>query len=207
MDRTATQTLASAFVVAVLIIVSYLFFDRPIAEAALTLKQTGWHSMAKGISFEANGIFIKVLLAVGFIYAGFDAINNGLTDRSRHVLYICFSVSTAIVIGDVLKDMFGRARPPLLFDKGIYGFFPLNEAYLYNSFPSGHTLRAFSSLVALGYVIPRLRYPALCIATLVGVSRVLALKHYPSDVLFGAFIGTTVAVWGWKILYPYRRRG
>ncbi len=205
MDRTATKTLISASIVAVLIVISYFFFDRPAAEAALTLKNTGWHSLAKEISLESNSSFVKLILAAGFILAAFDALNNGLTKRSKHILYICISVSAAIVIGDVLKDAFGRARPPLLFKSDIYGFFPLTDKYLYNSFPSGHTLRAFSSMVAIGYVIPRLRYPALAVALLVGISRIFALKHYPSDVLFGAFIGTTVAVWGWKIMYPYGR--
>lgn len=205
MDRTIAATLTTALALVGLILLCYFFFDRTISEAALSLKQTGWHTLAKNISLESNGIFIKVLLAAGFVYAAIDALNNGLTARSRHILYVCVSVSTAIVIGDVLKDVFGRARPPLLFEKGIYGFFPLKDEYLYSSFPSGHTLRAFSSMVAIGYVIPRLRIPALGVAVLVGISRVLALKHYPSDVLFGAFIGATVAVWAWRILYPYGR--
>lgn len=205
MDRTIVKTLFAACGVAGLIALSYLFIDRPISEAAYALKQTGWHTLAKEISLESSSSFVKLVLAIGFIFAGLDALNNGLTSRSKHILYICVSISAAIVIGDVFKDIFGRARPPLLFEKGIYGFYPLTGEYLYYSFPSGHTLRAFSSMVAIGYVIPKLRYPALLIAILVGSSRVLALKHYPSDVIFGAFIGTTVAVWGWKILYPYGR--
>lgn len=206
MDRILSNTLIAFISMTILVVVLFLFFDRPIAEAASTLKGTGWHTMAKQLSLLASASFINLLLAIGFVVAAIDCLNNGLTRRSKSILYICTSVSAAIVVGDVLKDIFGRARPPLLFDKGIYGLFPLTGEYLYYSFPSGHTLRIFSAMTALGILLPRLRIQALSLALLVGASRVLALKHYPSDVLFGAFIGTVAAIWGWKILYPYGRR-
>lgn len=118
MDRTIVKTLFAACGVAGLIALSYLFIDRPISEAAYALKQTGWHTLAKEISLESSSSFVKLVLAIGFIFAGLDALNNGLTSRSKHILYICVSISAAIVIGDVFKDIFGRARPPLLFEKG-----------------------------------------------------------------------------------------
>ncbi len=202
MDRTITKTLGALLVVIALIAASYVFFDRAAAEAAHTMG-TGWHHLAKSISLAANGRLFTVLLALGFAAGAYDALQNGLTYRSKTLLYLCTAVTAAMVMGDLLKDVFGRARPPLLFDKGEYGFFPLAGDYLHYSFPSGHSLRIFSSMTALGYIVPRLRIPALALAIVVGVSRVIALKHYPSDVLFGAFIGITAAVWGWKILYPY----
>jgi membrane-associated phospholipid phosphatase len=107
-----------------------------------------------------------------------------------------------MVIGDTFKDLFGRARPPLLFEGGIYGFFPMTGGDMHRSFPSGHSLRIFSAMTALGFVLPKLRLPALAFAVIVGASRVVALRHYPSDVLFGAFIGITVAAWGWRIITP-----
>lgn len=206
MDRITLKTLFAALLVGLLIIISYQFFDRPISEAAHTLKDTGWHTLAKTLSQAANHLFINIAIVAGLIFGSFDGLRNGLTPRSRHVLYFCLTVAAAMLIGDVFKELCGRARPPLLFEKGVYGFFPMAGDYLHFSFPSGHTLRIFSSMVAIGFILPKLRYPALCLAVLVGVSRVLALKHYPSDVLFGAFIGTTCAIWGWRLLYPYGRR-
>lgn len=207
MDKTLAKTLISAFGVTILVVFCYLYIDRSAAYAALTLKGTGWHEMAKQTSLCANHAFYNILLALGFLFGAFDALMNGLTERSKSILYICTAVAAAMLVGDVLKDLFGRARPPLLFEKDIYGFFPLTDNYLHSSFPSGHTLRIFSAMTAVGFVLPRLRVPALTLAVLVGISRVVALKHYPSDVLFGAFIGLTAAVWGWRILYPYGRRG
>jgi len=206
MNRTLLKTAAAATVTALLIMASYLLLDRPLSEAALTLKPTIWHALAKYMSLAANGMFIKSLVVTGLIVSACDALKNGLSHRSKCILYMCITVAVTMTAGDVLKELFGRARPALLFEKEIYGFFPLAGDYLHHSFPSGHTLRIFSTMTAIGLVLPRLRIPALTIALMVGISRIIALKHYPSDVLFGAFIGITVAVWGWRIVYPYGRR-
>lgn len=202
MERTIAKTLAACVAVAVLIVVSYLFVDRPLSEGAHALAPA-WHHLAKTVSQAANHTLFTVLLALGFVVGAYDALQNGLTYRSKGILYLCTTVAAAMLVGDVLKDLFGRARPPLLFEKGEYGFFPLAGNYLHYSFPSGHSLRIFSAMTALAFLLPRLRIPALAVAVAVAVARVVALKHYPSDVLFGAFIGITAAVWGWRILYPY----
>lgn len=59
-----------------------------------------------------------------------------------------------------------------------------------NSFPSGHTTRAFASATTLyrryGW---KVGMPAYLLATLTGSARVAANKHYWHDVLVGAGIG------------------
>jgi len=205
MDRTLLKTLLAGLAMAALIAVCYLWLDRPASEAARALGPQ-WTRLAQDISMTADAKVFTYLLGLGFFLAGFDALQNGMTNRSRHLLYLCMAVAAAIFVGDTLKEIFGRARPPLLFDKGEYGFFPLAGDYLHASFPSGHTLRIFSSMTALGLILPALRYPALALAVVVGVSRVLALRHYPSDVLFGAYLGAAAALWGWRLLYPYGRK-
>ncbi|WP_319581774.1 phosphatase PAP2 family protein [uncultured Pseudodesulfovibrio sp.] len=206
MRTTLRRTGWIALAVVALIAVCYLFVDRPVAEAALTLRDTAWHTVAKALSQTANHLFFNVLVAAGLIIGSVDGLINGLTNRSRSLLYLCLTVASAMLIGDVFKEFFGRARPPLLFTKDVYGFFPLTGGDMHSSFPSGHTLRIFSSMTALGLILPRLRVPVLTLAGVVGVSRVLALRHYPSDVLFGAFIGVTVALWGWSLLHPDNSR-
>ncbi|OIQ50725.1 PAP2 superfamily protein [Pseudodesulfovibrio hydrargyri] len=200
MRTTLIRTGWAALALGGLIIVCYLFVDRPAAEAALSLRGTAWHAAAKGLSQVANHLFFNVLVAAGLIAGAVDGLANGLTNRSRGLLYLCLSVACAMLVGDVFKELFGRARPPLLFNKGVYGFFPLAGGGMHASFPSGHTLRIFSAMTALGVLLPRLRVPALALATAVGISRVLALRHYPSDVLCGAFIGVTAALWGWRLV-------
>ena len=205
MNRTILKTLLAGAALAAIIAVCYLYLDQPASEAAHALGPH-WRQLAKNVSLAANGSLFTFLLALGFVFAAMDALRNGLTPRSRHLLYLCTAVAAAIFAGDVLKELCGRARPPLWFEKGEYGFFPLAGDYLHASFPSGHSLRIFSAMTGLGLVLPALRYPALLLAVAVGVARVVALRHYPSDVLAGAFIGVTAALWGWRILYPYGRR-
>ena len=72
---------------------------------------------------------------------------------------------------------------------------PLEEkvAGLNSSFPSGHAGTAFAIATVLSNRYPRLRIPFYLGATLVGISRIYLGRHYPSDVLVGAAIGTFTA--------------
>lgn len=71
------------------------------------------------------------------------------------------------------------------------------------SFPSGHAAAtfAFASVLErhLGY---RLAWPTLALATYVGTSRIVDNKHYLSDVVFGAALGTAV---GWTVVGRHGR--
>ena len=102
-------------------------------------------------------------------------------------------------VGSVLKGMFGRARPFLdrenANDFGFGRGFGRDE---YRSFPSGHTVAGFAAAAAVVsetdrwwpdatiYVAP-LMYGG---AALIGVSRMYNNKHWASDVVMGAAIGT-----------------
>jgi membrane-associated phospholipid phosphatase len=206
MRTVLTRTLWAALATALLVVVCYLFVDRPVAEAALALRDTPWHRGANLLSQAADSVFFAFWVAAGLVLGGADALRNGPTPRSRAILFVCLSTACAMAVGEALKELCGRARPPLLFTKGVYGFFPFAGDYMHASFPSGHTLRIFSSMTALGLVLPRLRVPALALAVIVGASRVPALKHYPSDVLAGAFVGVVAAVWCYALLRPTQPR-
>ncbi|SHM26239.1 undecaprenyl-diphosphatase [Caldanaerovirga acetigignens] len=63
-----------------------------------------------------------------------------------------------------------------------------------HSFPSGHTVAGFCLAVVFSLYFPAYRYAIYSLATLVGFSRIYTGMHYPSDVLSGAFLGTTFAL-------------
>jgi membrane-associated phospholipid phosphatase len=71
------------------------------------------------------------------------------------------------------------------------------------SFPSGHAAATFALAAVLerhlGY---RLAWPTLVIATYVATSRLHDNVHYPSDVVFGAAIGTAT---GWTVVGRHGR--
>jgi membrane-associated phospholipid phosphatase len=95
---------------------------------------------------------------------------------------------------EVFKAAVGRPRPVLY---TLDAPAAANDAGSARSFPSGHTSVAFA--FATTYWLARkdldgkpgvLGWLALGVAAGVGVSRVAAAKHFPSDVLAGAVLGT-----------------
>jgi len=98
----------------------------------------------------------------------------------------------------ILKHLFHRQRPsdndppnPYLWE----GPFPFTTDY--TSFPSGHTTTAFAvaSVLACGYKDKIwISITSYSVAALVGVSRINDGKHWATDVIAGAALGTFVGV-------------
>lgn len=57
------------------------------------------------------------------------------------------------------------------------------------SFPSGHTMTAFSIALVLSYFYHGVEFPLYFMALSIGVSRVVLGMHFLSDVLAGAILG------------------
>ncbi len=191
----SAQTLRATLVVASLVVASYLFFDRPAALFAQSVKHSGAFDLAKMLSLAANGTFIFSLLSVGIVISAVNLLGSSPKNWARELLRICLTVCAAIALVESLKFMFGRCRPALFLDEDRYGFTWFSSKDVFNSFPSGHTTRIFAVCAALALRFRRLTIWLYGFAALVGASRVFALKHYPSDVLAGAFLGVIVAVW------------
>ena len=75
---------------------------------------------------------------------------------------------------------------------------PLEDELGDPSFPSGHTSIAFSMATVLGYQYPKWRIPLYIGAGLVGLSRIYLGRHYASDVLMGAAVGTISGSVVWR---------
>ncbi len=134
------------------------------------------------VALAAANVLGAVWWAIGL--AGLRA--RGLGRRGwTIVLTIALGLVPAWIAADLLKLVFRRPRP---FD-AIPGIVTLIGRPSDLSFPSGDAAAAFGAAVALGQALPRLRWPALVIATGIGVARVAVGVHYPGDVLGGALIG------------------
>ena len=110
----------------------------------------------------------------------FVAFGNEYQFATGKLMTVAFS-STGIAIF-MLKQIARRRRP---LEEKVAG--------LNSSFPSGHTGNAFALATVLSNQYPRLRIPLYLGATLVGISRIYLGRHYPSDVLVGAVMGTFTA--------------
>jgi len=95
------------------------------------------------------------------------------------VLFISLIVTSFII--DFLKDLTLRPRPITFFD--------IQLGMKYDSFPSAHAGNSFTIATIYSFYFRYFYYFVLLAAILISLSRILNLKHYPSDILVGAIIG------------------
>lgn len=136
------------------------------------------------------------IISVAAWGAGAISGSEGLEDFGFHA-------TEAIVVSGaatgLLKGLAGRMRPNA--SPGDADNFKLGGGFTGRggtSFPSGHTTAAFAFAATISQEV-HLRNPAAAryvtpivygAASLVGVARVYTQKHWPSDVVLGAAIGT-----------------
>ncbi|HYD52543.1 MAG TPA: phosphatase PAP2 family protein [Gemmatimonadaceae bacterium] len=147
--------------------------------------------------------FVRSVADPGAVVIGVSLYGLGrLTDNER-MADLGLHGTEALAIGTGLgwlgKGLFGRERPFVELNPNDYKFargFGNKSEYM--SFPSGHTIAAFAAAAAVTSETsrwwPNTRWiigPALYGgAALTGVSRMYNNRHWASDVLMGAAIGT-----------------
>ena len=201
MEDLFKKTAITAGIAAIFYLVFFIFLDKPINLWVHNNYSNTWvFQLGACISSLARGVYIRLGLALCFMLI---IISDPEIKRrwTRYVLYICMSAAIAIIIGDGLKYLLGRHRPIMLFEHNLYGLHFFSSEWALNSTPSGHTVRAFSLLTALSLLYRRFTAVFISIAALIGASRVAVTDHYPSDVLFGAFIGIFTAIWTYKFFF------
>ena len=95
---------------------------------------------------------------------------------------------------NVIKVLFGRARPRLIDQFGAHHFDPLTFGYLNASFPSGHatTVGAIVGILMVWY--PRWSLLFIELGLFVAATRIAAEAHYPSDVVAGFLLGSFFSI-------------
>jgi len=141
----------------------------------------------------------------GWFAAGLTAglYGTGLVIRDTWLRETAVLAGTAIIVSTiftrVIKPLVGRARPYVNAGNGTFRMFTLQDDY--NSFPSGHTVAAFSLSAVLA---ARIDHPLATIglyglACLTALSRVYTDEHWFSDVVFGGIfasaVGRSLVVW------------
>ena len=118
--------------------------------------------------------------------------SNKLSDLflQRTALF-CFSIILTLTICFFIKITLGRYRPILLFSQHLFGFSGFSFQDARNSFPSSHSALIFCIASYLTYFFRSklIHLIILFLAIVLAATRVIILKHYPSDVLVGASIG------------------
>jgi membrane-associated phospholipid phosphatase len=158
--------------------------DRHFSEEAVESNSHFARGLARNAERFGNPVYIAPLLGATWI-AGKVSGHPGL---SASALRITGGIASSAVVATGMKELAGRSRPyqsPGDPDE----FRPFSGK---TAFPSGHTTVAFSLASGIDHEtsarwVPYAVYP---LAGLVGWSRVRDNRHWASDVVVGALVGT-----------------
>ena len=189
--------LAGGFVVATIA-------TRPIDKrAAVALQEP---ERQKRWIFQESATIVRTIAVPGAVIIGTSMYAVGRLSHVQRLAEVGLHGTEALLVGslvaDGLKLTFGRARPfvdttgPNPDDWQLLRGFKGGD---YQSFPSGHSVAAFAAAAAVSSETSRW-WPALTYyaigpvlyagAAAVGVSRMYNNRHWASDVILGAAIGT-----------------
>lgn len=125
---------------------------------------------------------------------------NGVLFNNHKSIETGYLSSKAIVhagiIVFVLKTIAGRERPFYNDHQGRFHLFKkLESGSTYHSFPSGHTITAFSMATVIAKEYSDKKWVGITsygLASLVGLSRIGLDKHWASDVFIGSVLGYAI---------------
>ena len=148
-----------------------------------------------GNALGTGRVLVPTMVAVGATsyLAGAEEITGAMLRIGA-----AYTAGNAIV--SVLKPVVGRHRPGERY--GAWSFQPLTlSGGEWHSFPSAHTIHAFSIAAAVAEEVDRpwVTFVAFGAAGVVGWSRVYEDKHWASDVVaaavFGSWVGYVIPRW------------
>jgi membrane-associated phospholipid phosphatase len=149
--------------------------------------------------FSGKATDLGTLLAPASLYAA------GLIRKDSYLQKTALLAGVAVadveILTIVMKGATSRLRPrdvPAAGDFGDTWFQSKGSNWLrgHGSFPSGHTIAAFSVATVVARRYPKHRwlpYVAYGLAGVVGFSRVTLSSHFTSDVFVGAALGYTIS--------------
>ena len=182
-----TVALFSLAVIAVCII-SYQFFDRPVARFFKPRISFRTYIFERITYFGTSTPYLVSSL-VAFVWFRFIQKRPAWANAAA---FIFASVALSGIVNEVIKYTVGRSRPVLLLTQQIYGFKPFVNEHVYNSFPSGHANTAAAVFYSLYMIRHRYWYLYVPIASVIILSRVVLDVHFLGDIIFGAYLAVLV---------------
>jgi membrane-associated phospholipid phosphatase len=176
---------------------------RPLDKRATDVLQDSLRQ--RSTMYRASATGFRTIAVPGAFIIGAAMYATGRLSHSERTAELGLYGTEALLVGEgvgsVMKDVFGRARPyvdsvPNPDNWQVFRGFTGGDKY--RSFPSGHTVAGFAAAAAVSaetsrwwpgaiYVIGPTMYGG---AALIGLSRMYENRHWASDVIMGAAIGT-----------------
>lgn len=116
----------------------------------------------------------------------------------RYAFLMITSYAITSLTAQILKYSFDMPRPKVYFSNQLDKIHFVKDLYILtvHSFPSGHSVTAFSAGVVVTYLVKNKMWGILLlgVAVLVGYSRMYLSQHFFEDVLAGSVIGVMVTI-------------
>lgn len=193
--------LVGMLVIGALILMSVKFLDLPIARFFHEIRAGMVVGLAAATTDAGLAVWYLVAAAVVFAVAHFVLKRRPIAVTAA---FLFVSVAASGIAADVLKVIFGRTRPKLLFREDLYEFHWFKFGANWNSFPSGHSTTVAAVTMALCLLVPRWWPVFIPLGIALVATRVITTAHYLSDALFGATLGTATTILVYRL---FQRRG
>lgn len=180
---------------AALIYAVVIFVDRP------------YLSWLRSPDFETTQLFqiitrfgsVTWILAVsGIVMVVLSLLTADRFQKAEHLLwhrlflnayYLFTGIAFSGLLGNLLKNAIGRARPPFTPEGYTWFSMPFEDRYQFAAFPSGHSTTGGAIAVGLALLFPRWRWFFLIAGALIALSRPMLGVHFPSDAIAGFAFG------------------
>jgi membrane-associated phospholipid phosphatase len=184
------------------VLLCYHYVDIPVAEFFRDYRGTLFYKTANILTRLGDGHWYLVPpLLLFFFYRKRSVI------IARASLFVFATSAVSGILVNLLKILFGRFRPKLYFREELYGFDWFHLGHAYNSFPSGHSTTVIGGWLAFTLIAPKYRVAFLSVGVLLALTRVAVTAHYVSDILAGGFLGATVTLVCYRMMYDTPSRG
>ncbi|MGF6821943.1 membrane-associated phospholipid phosphatase [Microbacterium sp. ZKA21] len=164
---------------------------------------TWWHDLMVDVAPDVLIAFSHVMNRIGggwiaiLVVPGVVALGLLIARRWRSAVFALAAFAASALLVQLLKELFGRARPDDMLVVSDYG-----------SYPSGHTANAATIAVVLCVLFPRVWafvLGALWVLTM-ALSRTVLAVHWVTDTVGGALVGASAALLIAALLVPWVQR-
>ena len=115
--------------------------------------------------------------------------------KYRYSMLTVMAYAYSSIAVQLIKRIFHTPRPSMFFE-GMHSIRTLDgyPVYKWNSFPSGHSVSAFTLAVVLTYLLPHKHkhWIILPLAIITAFSRVYLAQHFFEDIVAGSILGVVL---------------